>query len=50
MRDKERSKSLQVLSKRFPARYRELVEQYFRALAGGEKPPAGGDDKPKSDD
>ena len=45
MKERERSKSLQVLSKRFPARYRELVEQYFKALAGGEKPAAGSGDE-----
>ncbi len=26
-----------MLSERFPARYKELVEQYFRALAGEQR-------------
>ena len=31
--DAERDKILQSLRDRFPSRYRELVEQYYRALA-----------------
>lgn len=34
----EREKILQSLRERFPSRYRQLVEQYYRSLAEGETP------------
>ena len=33
MREKEREKAVQFLRERFPTRYRELIERYYRALA-----------------
>jgi len=37
MRDKEREEVLQALKEQFPDRYRELLEQYNRALAEGKR-------------
>jgi hypothetical protein len=37
MRDKEREEVLQALKEKFPERYRELLEQYNRALAEGKR-------------
>jgi tetratricopeptide (TPR) repeat protein len=37
LKDKDRDKILQMLKKKFPSRYRELLEQYYKALAEGEK-------------
>jgi len=34
---KEREEAMQQLSREFPAHYREVIEQYFRKLAEGEK-------------
>ncbi len=36
MKPKERDRILQVLQENFPSRYRQLVEQYYRQLAGEE--------------
>jgi hypothetical protein len=32
-KDRDREKVLQVLKEKFPERYRELVEQYYKSLA-----------------
>jgi len=37
MRDKERDDVLQALKEKFPDRYRELLEQYHKALAEGKR-------------
>ena len=37
MRDKEREEVLQALKEQFPDRYRELLEQYHKALADGKR-------------
>mgnify|MGYP002624154937 FL=1 len=37
MRDKEREEVLQALKEKFPDRYRELLEQYHKALAEGKR-------------
>jgi len=37
MRDKERDEVLQALKEKFPGRYRELQEQYDRAIAEGKR-------------
>ena len=37
MRDKERDEVLQALKEKFPDRYRELLEQYLKALAEGKR-------------
>ena len=37
MRDKERDEVLQALKEKFPDRYRELLEQYHKALAEGKR-------------
>jgi tetratricopeptide (TPR) repeat protein len=37
MRDKERDEVLQALKEKFPDRYRELLEQYNKALAEGKR-------------
>jgi len=37
MRDKEREEVLQALKEKFPGRYRELQEQYDRAVAEGKR-------------
>ena len=37
MRDKEREDVLQALKQKFPDRYRELLEQYNKALAEGKR-------------
>jgi len=37
MRDKERDEVLQALKEKFPERYRELLEQYHKALAEGKR-------------
>jgi tetratricopeptide (TPR) repeat protein len=37
MRDKEREEVLQALKEKFPDRYRELLEQYNKALAEGKR-------------
>lgn len=37
MRDKEREEVLQALKQQFPDRYRELLEQYHKALADGKR-------------
>ena len=37
MRDKEREEVMQALKAKFPDRYRELLEQYHRALAEGKR-------------
>ena len=37
MRDKEREEVLQALKQKFPDRYRELLEQYHKALAEGKR-------------
>ena len=37
MRDKEREEVLQALKEKFPDRYRELLEQYHKALADGKR-------------
>jgi len=37
MRDKEREEVLQALKEKFPERYRELLEQYNKALAEGRR-------------
>ena len=34
---KERQEALQQIGKEFPSHYREVIEQYFRKLAGGER-------------
>lgn len=31
--EREREEALQFLRERFPARYKELIERYYRALA-----------------
>jgi hypothetical protein len=33
MRDREREEAAQYLRERFPTRYKELIERYYRALA-----------------
>jgi hypothetical protein len=33
LKDKDREAALQILKEKFPERYRELVEQYYKALA-----------------
>ena len=33
---KEREQALQQIGREFPAHYREVIEQYFRALARGQ--------------
>jgi hypothetical protein len=38
--EKEREEAIQQIGKDFPSHYREAIEQYFRALAGGEEEPA----------
>ena len=37
MRAKEREEVLQALKEAFPDRYRELLEQYHKALAEGKR-------------
>ncbi|MGH7163452.1 MAG: hypothetical protein ACREID_08200, partial [Planctomycetota bacterium] len=37
MRDKEREEVLQSLKEKLPERYRDLLEQYHRALAEGKR-------------
>jgi len=37
LKEKDREKVLQMLKKRFPTRYRELLEQYFKSLSKGKK-------------
>ncbi len=32
MKDKEREAALQLLKDRFPERYREIVEEYYKAI------------------
>ena len=39
MRDKEREEAIQFLRERFPTRYKELIERYFRALAEEDRGP-----------
>ena len=35
---KQRQEALQQIGKDFPSHYREVIEQYFRKLAGEESP------------
>jgi len=44
MRDKERDEVLQALKEKFPGRYRELQEQYDRAVAEGKRVTESSDD------
>ena len=44
MRDKEREEVLQALKQKFPERYRELLEQYNKALAEGRRVTETGDE------
>jgi len=45
MRDKEREEVLQALKQQFPDRYRELLEQYHKALADGKRVTEAADSK-----
>ena len=45
MRDKEREEVMQALKEKFPDRYRELLEQYHKALAEGKRVTEPTDDK-----
>jgi len=47
MRDKEREEVLQALKEKFPDRYRELLEQYNKALAEGQRVTERGDGEPE---
>ena len=39
MNEKEREAALQLLKEKFPERYKELVEQYYKSLADKEGKP-----------
>ena len=46
MSEKERETALQLLKEKFPERYKELVEQYYKSLSKG---PEKSSDTPKND-
>ena len=50
MRDKERDEVLQALKEKFPGRYRELQEQYDKAVAEGKRVTESSGDDTESDD
>ena len=33
LRDREREEAMQFLRERFPSRYKELIEKYYKAIA-----------------
>lgn len=47
MKDADRATALQILKEKFPERYRELVEQYYKSLASEKAAAPNGGSAPK---